>query len=148
MDRLHRIAYCSRSSIAPDALARQLHAILDVSRRRNPRLGVTGALLYNHGSFAQVLEGPLAAVERVFESIQCDPRHGDVTVIESGPIATRLFPDWSMAFSGDRHLADVPGAALAFEQAFAGAGDGARQLLRLLRELVVEDGEWAFELAS
>ncbi|MEZ5283822.1 MAG: BLUF domain-containing protein [Vicinamibacterales bacterium] len=141
--RLHRIAYCSRSRIEDREAADELHAILEVSRRKNPRLGVTGALLYSGGSFAQVLEGPLDAIERIFESIQCDGRHSDVMLIESGPIDARLFPTWAMAFAGDPALAEIPDAKAAFDNAFAGASQGARTLLRLLQDLVVEDGEWA-----
>src|SRR3712207_1506424 len=100
MNRLHRIAYCSRNRIPADALAGELQGILTAARRTNARLAVTGALLYNQGSFAQVLEGPLPAIERIFEAIQCDPRHSEVMVIDSGPIDARTFPEWSMAFAG------------------------------------------------
>ena len=143
METLFRIAYCSRNRIPATSLASQLHAILDVARRKNPRLGVTGALLYNDGSFAQLLEGPLASVEQIFESIQRDPRHSDVVVITSGPIEARTFPEWSMAFAGRRDLSSHAEAAQAFEHAFAGDTDGGQALLQLLREMVVDDGEWA-----
>ncbi|MBV8819161.1 MAG: BLUF domain-containing protein [Acidobacteriaceae bacterium] len=143
MNTLHQIAYCSLNRIPADELPRELHAILDASRRNNAPLGVTGALLYNQGSFAQVLEGPLPVVERIFEAIQCDPRHSDVMVIASGPIEKRSFPLWSMAFAGHERLAEIPEVAVAFEDIFGGAGRGAQDLLRLLQELVIEEGEWA-----
>lgn len=148
MDRLYRIAYCSRSHIPACDLERELHAILDVARRKNLRLGVTGALLYNGGGFAQVLEGPLPAIERIFESIQCDPRHGDVMVLDSGPIEVRTFPAWSMAFAGSRQLLDIADATAAFEDTFALVPHGSPHLLRLLRDLVIDDGEWAGDAAS
>lgn len=143
MNRLHRIAYCSRNCIAPADLPRQLRAILDVARRKNPILGVTGALLYNDGSFAQVLEGPLSGIEPIFEAIQCDPRHSHVVVIASGPIEARSFEQWSMAFAGRRDLGGIPEAARAFEQTFAGVEGGGQELLRLLHDLVLDEGEWA-----
>ena len=99
---LHRLVYCSRNAIADaDAdAAREVGHILEVSRRNNRRDGVTGALLYDEGCFAQVLEGPLAAVERTFARIQRDFRHADVTVLEVVRVDARLFGDWSMAYGG------------------------------------------------
>ena len=99
---LHRLVYCSRNVIADahDDVAREVEQILAASRRNNPRDGITGALLYGEGCFAQVLEGPLAAVERTFERIQCDFRHADVVVLEVQAVEARLFGDWSMAYGG------------------------------------------------
>ena len=99
---LHRLVYCSRNAIADahDDVSREVGQILEVSRRNNRRDGVTGALLYGEGCFAQVLEGPLAAVEQTFERIQCDFRHADVIVLESTAVRARLFGDWSMAYGG------------------------------------------------
>ena len=51
--------------------------ILRTSRRNNAEVGVTGALMFNGGAFAQVLEGPRRGVESTFERIQRDQRHGD-----------------------------------------------------------------------
>ena len=99
---LHRLVYCSRNALA-DAhadVAREVEHILAVSRRNNARDGITGALLYGEGCFAQVLEGPPAAVERTFERIRYDFRHADVLVLARGAVQARLFEDWSMAYGG------------------------------------------------
>ena len=71
-----------------------------VARSKNLRLGVTGALLFSRGQFAQVLEGSLESVETVFEAIQLDARHRDLNVLFFQPIEKRDFGDWSMAFAG------------------------------------------------
>ena len=116
---LHRLVYCSRNAIA-DAhadVAREVEQILAASRRNNPRDGITGALLYSEGCFAQVLEGPLAAVERTFERIQCDFRHADVIVLEVGPAEARMFGDWSMAYGGT--LGPQAAARLGLARAFS-----------------------------
>lgn len=99
---LCRLVYYSRNRIdsAPDALADQIHAILAASRRNNAHAGVTGALMFNAGCFGQVLEGPRAAVEAVFERIQQDERHGEVSLLSVGPVQARAFETWSMGFVG------------------------------------------------
>jgi len=74
--------------------------ILAKSRRNNARSGITGALMFNAGCFAQVLEGPLASVEDAFERIQQDERHGEVSLLALDPIADRTFPNWAMGFVG------------------------------------------------
>ena len=114
---LHRVVYCSRNAIAEaDAdVGREVEAVLDASRRNNQRDGITGALVYSEGCFAQALEGPAAAVERCFGRIQRDFRHADVTVLESRPVQTRLFGDWSMAYGG---VLGSQAARLRLRQAF------------------------------
>lgn len=99
---LHALSYFSRNTVDETGgrLPVEIGQILAAARRNNRQGDVTGALLFSGGCFAQVLEGPLGAVERIFERIQCDPRHRDVTVLSFEPIETRAFPHWSMAFAG------------------------------------------------
>ena len=75
-----------------------LNAILDVSRRNNPPLGVTGVLLYLDQGFLQVLEGPKDAVLSIFAAIERDNRHGGVRVLVQHDVEERLFGEWSMGF--------------------------------------------------
>jgi hypothetical protein len=91
----------SRIVIDPGSdLRNVVNHILSVARRNNDRLGVTGALLCSGGWFAQVLEGPFNAVETIFEAIQLDQRHQDVTILYFKPLEKRSFAQWSMAFAG------------------------------------------------
>ena len=101
-EAVHRLVYYSRNRLVggADAVARDFMGILAKSQVNNARVGVTGALMFNAGCFAQVLEGPLAAVEATFERIQRDERHGEVNLLALQPIARRAFPDWSMGFVG------------------------------------------------
>ena len=105
---LDRLVYHSRNRIAgsPEEVALGLETILAGSRRNNPRAGVTGALMFNNGCFAQVLEGPRPAVESIFERIQNDARHGDVSLLFFETVERRTFAGWSMAFIG-RGAADA-----------------------------------------
>ncbi len=99
---LFSLSYFSRNAIGGGAEA--MHAgiadILASARRNNARHGVTGALIFSDGCFAQVLEGTREDVEQVFETIQCDPRHSDVTILHLHEIERRSFGEWSMAFGG------------------------------------------------
>ena len=142
MPQLYRVLYCSRNTVpgSPQEVAAHIGAILAISRDNNARDGITGGLLFSEGCFAQVLEGPQDAVEAAFERIQCDDRHGEVTVLQCGMVAGRDFPDWSMAFTGaSEHV--VPGIALA--GALSGRGEaGADQVLDVLRAVVRRETDW------
>ena len=107
-DSIYMLVYYSRNKAAgsPNTMATTIQAILAASRRNNASIGVTGALMFNAGCFAQVLEGPKAGVEHTFERIQQDERHGDVSVLSFGPVADRAFDRWSMGFVGES-VADV-----------------------------------------
>jgi Sensors of blue-light using FAD len=99
---LHRLVYYgrNRAGSAPDGMAIEIDGILASSRRNNVSVDVTGALMFNAGCFAQVLEGPKAAVMHTFERTQQDERHGDVSVLSFGPVTARAFDRWSMGFVG------------------------------------------------
>ncbi len=122
---LRRVVYVSHAlpGGADEAL---LSDILAASRRNNPRVGVTGALVYSGRRFAQVLEGPAEAVESVFETIQCDPRHDSIAVLEVSSPEGRAFADWSMAFTRDARAAPADIAA----------PDAAERLVHLLQQAI------------
>ena len=96
------LAYFSRNAIKGSAeeMQNEIAAILASARRNNALHGVTGALLFSDGCFAQVLEGARADVETIFEAIQCDVRHEEATIMHLHQIEERSFGDWSMAFGG------------------------------------------------
>ncbi|MFC6773320.1 BLUF domain-containing protein [Methylobacterium gregans] len=102
MSDLYRLVYASKNLLqgSEAEIAEAVSQILAASQRNNAAVGVTGALMFNAGAFAQVLEGPQDGVEATFERIQCDPRHGDVTVLQCGVVESRTFANWSMAFVG------------------------------------------------
>jgi hypothetical protein len=100
---LHRLVYYSANRIETDSatFAAQIEQILEVSRKNNQLVGITGALMFSWGYFGQVLEGPQAAVEATFERIQQDLRHGDVSLLEFVPVSVRSFDTWAMAYVGE-----------------------------------------------
>ncbi len=95
---LVQTAYHSRSRLGSDhrVMLQGLRDILSIARDRNGATGVTGYLLYDRDLFAQVLEGPRAAVEAVMKSIRADKRHDTVLVLGHRPVLTRDFGAWSM----------------------------------------------------
>ena len=140
-DTLHRLVYYSRNHIAGDAMAFRTNVddILHKSRINNGRDGITGALLFNAGCFAQVLEGPLPALEAAFERIQQDDRHGEVSLLALDPLAMRSFPNWAMGYVG---------ASSAHAQSFSQIGQtsgfdpsrlSGEQLYALLKDLALQE---------
>ncbi len=97
VSELHRLIYLSRSTLAAETRAAELQAILNRSRKANHLAGITGILLSSRGYFCQVIEGMLQPLELLFETIQLDARHTDVTVLEFAAVQQRLFADWHMA---------------------------------------------------
>jgi hypothetical protein len=96
---IHRLLYRSDSSLAgsPKEVERQIAAIVDSSRAANAAAGLTGALLFESGTFMQVLEVPLNAVEATFERICGDLRHRRVRLLEFAVAEDRIFGAWEMA---------------------------------------------------
>jgi hypothetical protein len=134
------LLYVSRSLLRLPGQSGEVDRIVAVARRENARLGVTGALIFTRAHFAQVLEGDRQAVETLMARIRGDSRHDRVTVVAEGPRDERLFPQWSMAYSGgslyvDRHIkpllapAAEPGATAPL----------AEKLVRLMREFAAQE---------
>jgi len=93
---LHQIMYIS--TVVGTVTPQECAAIAQLSATNNRRDDVTGLLLFNSRRFLQVLEGPKDAVDRIFNRINADPRHRAVVKLREGPIATREFGEWAMAF--------------------------------------------------
>ena len=91
---LVRLLYASRATAAvdPEALA----AILRKSKAHNPTVGITGVLCFSQGIFLQALEGGRSAVNRLYNRIATDPRHGDLELLSYAEISERRFGGWSM----------------------------------------------------
>lgn len=146
---LHSLAYFSRSAIRhdPGVLEADIGQILATARRRNSSVGVTGALLFAEGCFTQVLEGPLGEVEALFEMIECDPRHHDITILHLHEVETRSFARWSMAFAGqDATMRQRALAAAALDDpADIQAGRAGQNFLAVLQDLVQRDEAYARE---
>lgn len=137
------LAYFSRSAIegTPDEIRGHIEQILHSARRKNTAQDVTGALLFSEGCFAQVLEGPREHVEAIFETILCDPRHRDISVMHLHAVEARSFAAWSMAFGG---IEDVSNELKIQSEGMSAADDiltsvAGRNLLMALHSIVHRD---------
>lgn len=74
----------------------QLAGLVERASLRNAQLHVTGILLFDGDHFLQVLEGPLASVNAVYERIGKDPRHGNVVELLRDFAPRRRFVDRGM----------------------------------------------------
>ncbi len=73
-----------------------LGGILVQARRNNPRWEMTGCLICRQDLYLQLLEGPEAALDTLFNKIKADDRHLEVTLLSRATVSTRMFPDWAM----------------------------------------------------
>ncbi|OYU95890.1 MAG: blue light sensor protein [Burkholderiales bacterium PBB5] len=93
---LVRLLYASR--VAPQVDADGLQAILRQCKEHNPSLGITGLLCHcpASGIFMQALEGGRSAVNKLYNRIAQDPRHGEVVLLSYEEITERRFAGWAM----------------------------------------------------
>ncbi|WP_162596314.1 BLUF domain-containing protein [Methylobacterium sp. 17Sr1-1] len=131
---IFRIIYKSTAAHPAEVMLGQGHVarLLATARRRNQAAEVSGVLVYTGLGFFQVLEGPRAGVQPIFESILVDRRHHTLAVIEMDVAAERRFSGWNMGFLGiTRELEDrLNGTGL-------GAGGGPESLDQLLRRTLL-----------
>lgn len=64
------------------------------SKAQNICWDISGLLLYNEGTFLQVLEGENDEVEKLLTKIKRDKRHNQITVLMDKPIKQRLFKNF------------------------------------------------------
>lgn len=107
-DELHRLVYLSRNKIQGDVdtICKEITQILRAAREHNVKQDVTGALMFNAGCFAQVLEGRKENVQTIFDRIEHDTRHSEVVILDFSPVQKRAFPEWSMAYMGEDEALD------------------------------------------
>ncbi len=85
-----------RSRAVQPLSAPELHELALAAQSRNRNEAVTGLVLYDDDRFFQWLEGPTDSLERIMQSIWNDPRHTDIEVLHTQPIAARTFGKWNM----------------------------------------------------
>jgi Sensors of blue-light using FAD len=138
--------YCSASTKTPLS-STELESLLEECRRSNSKADITGILLYQNGSFFQVLEGEPSTVEALFDKISLDKRHYQTKKIIFEPITTRSFAAWTMGFPRitSKELATIPGLSDFFHHgtSYVELGEGrAKSLLAAFK-----DGKWRASLS-
>lgn len=92
------------SAARPGITESDIEAILQDAVRRNQVEQITGALIFSGSIFIQILEGPPAGLDAVFQAIKKDSRHLAVSILAREPITQRRFASWSMAYRSVRGL--------------------------------------------
>ena len=91
------------SLLAPDAVIADVADIARTSRRRNRLDDITGLLVFDGSSFAQLVEGPQPAIVDLRDRLVADRRHCDMDVLVFGRLGSaRQFPGWDLGY----HFAD------------------------------------------
>jgi len=104
-----QLAY--RSKAISDLGHLHLFHLLAESERANKKSDITGHLQYKNQVFMQYIEGPCAAVQRLWERIQLDSRHRSLELLCLRCSKRRRLIDWSMSFTASPTYANlgIPG---------------------------------------
>lgn len=99
---MKRILYISHFSC--DWKSHEIQELADLAAKNNRELSITGILITFERLFFQIIEGPEANIDCLFKKICRDPRHSEITIIQTEEnIERRLFNDWHMrAFNLDQ----------------------------------------------
>ncbi len=104
-----QVVLCSRIVDLQDThrLEQDIDDIVRYAQTKNAKLGVTGALLTDRASFAQVIEGPIASIEGMYSRIVDDKRHHGVELLQYVTTHVRLLPLWPLAFVEVDRIPDI-----------------------------------------
>ena len=94
---IHTVCYVSTaiSTITND----NVNEIFDGIVEKNLGLGITGVLLFSHGNFMQVMEGPPQYLLPLYETIKRDERHHHIIEILNQSTSERMFENYQTGFS-------------------------------------------------
>lgn len=91
------VLYVSR--LAPDRGPDAVDRLAEEARVRNERDRITGLLMFDGQSFAQWLEGPSKAIDRLLQRLRADRRHRQMDVLWfESPGLGRRFPNWHLGY--------------------------------------------------
>jgi len=86
---LHVVCYISNSIYLWSP--KELDRFFKYVQQENDRKNISGILLYNDGTFVQVLEGEANEINALFTSIMRDRRHNHLTIMMDRSIEERIF---------------------------------------------------------
>lgn len=78
---------------------RHLNRLFYQSFQNNTHNNITGILLYDEGTFIQILEGEKLTLNNLFKTIHHDKRHNNITKILDIGIRERLFKKYRTGFN-------------------------------------------------
>lgn len=120
-------------------IAADLRDIADKAGRNNPRVGITGLLLFDAGRFIQVLEGPHDSIGRLLKRIGRDPRAEGTHIIFDTTVNIRSMASWALRVGRLDHkpplaIAELDHFREMYERGFRLDADGFTTLLLQLIE--------------
>lgn len=79
------------------------------SKGFNTLNNITGCLLYCNGEFLEILEGEVNTVNKLYDRIQQDNRHYNITLLLTAKCEQRQFRAWDMVFdqTNNRKIQDI-----------------------------------------
>ncbi len=134
---LVRLVYAS--TITKGITESDIQNILDVARKNNALVDVTGLLLFNRNYFLQCLEGSRAQVNKIYHQILNDQRHEDILLLDYSEIFEREFGDWNMGYIPEMNLTTPINLKYSVQAKFdpySMSGGSAHKLLLSLRNVV------------
>ncbi|WP_312240838.1 diguanylate phosphodiesterase [Pantoea sp.] len=93
-----------RSRLNPDVDSGELNQIVLSAQRNNEKISVTGILLFDGDYFFQILEGPYAEVNALFQDICQDSRHNTIVELMRDYAPMRRFGNLGMELFDLRHF--------------------------------------------
>ena len=81
------------SFASPDIQPAEIEQILTVSCANNVLDAVMGLLMFNGAAFGQAIEGPVAAINRLYMRIANDPRHCQINLHDDLSLKRRVFDE-------------------------------------------------------
>ena len=90
------LTYSSFASLGIQAA--EIEQILTASRTNNARDAVTGLLMFNDAAFVQAIEGPAAAIDRLYVRLLNDRRHCEISLHDDLPLERRAFGEWTIGY--------------------------------------------------
>ena len=136
MKTMVRLIYASR--MVGGLEHKELDDIMQTSRRKNEKRGVTGALCYSARGFLQCLEGPSDVINELYGQIIRDDRHVDVTLLAYSDIHQRSFAKWAMAYIRADELDGMILRKYCAHRTFEPFAMSAQQALGFLTEIAAE----------
>ena len=94
---LVRIIYCSTAAEGVDI--DEFRRILTTAQKNNAARDLTGMLMFNSRIFLQVLEGDRKEVNKLYNTLEQDPRHKDLMILKYERAESRNWAEWSMSFA-------------------------------------------------
>ena len=97
-----RIRRGSKGLRVPDGL----FTIYSTAKEQNEKFSITGMLAYHTGNYLQIIEGPDANINNLYQNILNDARHTNIRTLVEGKSLRRYFSSWR--FESGAHVARNP----------------------------------------